>query len=573
MADRAVLISLGTKLGNTAALGTLGAGVNRLANMARNVFAGVVAYKGIGLLKDAFDSVTASAQEQQDAVNNLTASLRIAGFEAEGLTLASQQLASELQKQTRYGDEAILKMQSLLVTYGVMPSKLEEATRATLDFAAATGRDLETAALTVGKAAAGFTGELSRYGIIVDTQGIPKTEVFAKVLAKLQEQFGGRAVADAKTYAGQLAQLGNVWDDLKEQVGGFVVDSGGAVSVMDTLKGIIQEASGYLEQYGPIIREAVNEGLARAVDWIKQFYSDTRQWVEQGGLIEVFQRLHSMFDALVGLGRMFWGTIKLVGAGIWEMVAGVTWLLEKIGAVEEGMAKAIADQAQAVADSARESLEKGWKNLTEDALDALGSKQQAIADQQAVAADAAARKARDQADAEAKIMAAREAALRREAELAKRLTDEEAKRAGEMAKQYGMMSALERAQVRTVLERLQAGGQSAFEGLGGKEMELVGRSRILQDYVERQGFDRRLAEKELGADFAKRTFGKVDVQATLKNEITAKLEVDGPSIAQQITERVLPRIMELLNSTVGVFTGRIGLMQSSGQAVAGAAAQ
>ncbi len=215
---------------------------DRIRRAARRVSAGLSSFVGgltslktlvlafvggavIGRLIRGFRSVINAATQQEDAIVQLNNALRVAGIFSKRLSEQAQDLASSLQAQTRFGDEAIIAMQSLLVTYGVTADKLEEATKASLDFASATGKDLTTAALTVGKAAAGFTGELSRYGIIVKTEGLPVTEVFTAVLAKMNQQFGGRAQADVLTFSGRTSQLGNALGDVQEIIGRMITSS------------------------------------------------------------------------------------------------------------------------------------------------------------------------------------------------------------------------------------------------------------------------------------------------------------------------------------------------------------
>jgi hypothetical protein len=177
--------------------------------------AGVV--KGIRKLADA-----AGVQEQVEA--DLTAALKTQGETRRGVIQGMKDHASALQKITIYGDEEIIQMQAALATYGVTTDKMKEATEAALDFAAATGRDLKTAALTVGKAVgAGYTAELSRYGILLDTSVIPKTEIAAAVIDKLNTQFGGRAQAAANTYQGRMTQFSNAMGDLGEKVGDLFI--------------------------------------------------------------------------------------------------------------------------------------------------------------------------------------------------------------------------------------------------------------------------------------------------------------------------------------------------------------
>ena len=71
--------------------------------------------------------------------------------------------AAALQRQTVYGDEAILSAQSLLGAYIKDEESLKSATDATLDLAAAKGLDLNTAALLVAKTIGSTTDALTRY--------------------------------------------------------------------------------------------------------------------------------------------------------------------------------------------------------------------------------------------------------------------------------------------------------------------------------------------------------------------------------------------------------------------------
>lgn len=231
----------------TKAFRSVGKGLRRLPGAIFSIRGALVALGGAVVIR-AFTNVISAAATQEDAINRLNAALRTAGMFSGEVSESAQRLASSLQAQTRFGDEAILSMQALLITYGVTTDKLEEATRASLDFAAATGKDVTTAALTVGKAAAGFTGELSRYGIIVDTKSIPASEVFTTVLAKLNEQFGGRAQADVLSISGRFVQLGNLIGDVREKIGFAITKSQdfraaladltvGLVAVNEALKG------------------------------------------------------------------------------------------------------------------------------------------------------------------------------------------------------------------------------------------------------------------------------------------------------------------------------------------------
>lgn len=162
--------------------------------------------------------------EQEDATNRLNTALKLQGFYSEETSKRMIDFSASLQQVTRYGDDAIASVMQRLVAIGdVLPSQIERVTKVTLDYAAATGRDLPTAANVVSKAMAGFTGELSRYGIFID-RTIPKNQKAAAALKVLEERFGGSAQEDISTFSGRIAQMSNNFNDLQESIGKILID-------------------------------------------------------------------------------------------------------------------------------------------------------------------------------------------------------------------------------------------------------------------------------------------------------------------------------------------------------------
>lgn len=180
--------------------------------------------RGVRSVVHAFGSFVDAAKVQEDAVNALKSALSSLGPAADGVSTALQRQAAALQQSSRFGDEAIIQGQALLASYVKNEEALKSATAAAVDFAAATGRDLRTVFELLAKASVGATGELSRYGIILE-EGIPQGEKFAAVIQKINEQFGGRAQQDVATFAGTMAQLSNAFGDLQEQVGVAVTEN------------------------------------------------------------------------------------------------------------------------------------------------------------------------------------------------------------------------------------------------------------------------------------------------------------------------------------------------------------
>ena len=126
--------------------------------------------------------------------------------------------ASAMQKLTGIGDEAIIGGQKFLMTFKQIPDDMmPRTTRAMLDLAALMGGDTTRAALTLGKAAMGMTGELRRVGITVDTHTF-KLKGYSGVLAEIEDQVKGQAEALGKGY-GKWKILGAGIGDAKENLG------------------------------------------------------------------------------------------------------------------------------------------------------------------------------------------------------------------------------------------------------------------------------------------------------------------------------------------------------------------
>lgn len=168
------------------------------------------------------ESIEAFAK-QEEATIRLNNALKIQGTFSTTLSRQYTDLATSIQSNTKFADEAVTDVIQTFVTLGdIAPEQIGRATQAAIDFASATGKDLPTSAKILSKAAAGFTGELSRYGIVID-RNIPKSEKFAKVLEFIEQRMGGRAQEDVKTFSGRMAQMGNSIDELKEAFGRLLV--------------------------------------------------------------------------------------------------------------------------------------------------------------------------------------------------------------------------------------------------------------------------------------------------------------------------------------------------------------
>lgn len=182
-------------------------------------FIGVV---GVGVAARALiDAVS----ESEDAIARLRASMVASNQESESYIQSLQNQAAAFQQLSVHSDEAIIHVQSLLVSFGAAPESIKNLTQTVLDFAAGMRIDLDTAVRVVAKAMGGNTSALSRYGIVIDDT-LPKQERINKAIEELGSKFAGQAAAQMNTLGGSLKVFGNMLGELLEQVGKLAIRPG-----------------------------------------------------------------------------------------------------------------------------------------------------------------------------------------------------------------------------------------------------------------------------------------------------------------------------------------------------------
>jgi hypothetical protein len=193
--------------------------VDNFAKTLKGLQVGAAALAAGSKAVDFLKNSAAAAAEAEAVTNKLTQALRLQGVTSESTRDEILDYSKALQQQSIYGDEAITSAQTTLIQLGRLSGEgLRTATQATLDLAAGLGIDLNTAALLVGKAAAGSTSAFSRYGLVVKSTG-DKSKDFASILDQISAKFGGQAKTATESYAGSVSQLRENFGDLQEEIG------------------------------------------------------------------------------------------------------------------------------------------------------------------------------------------------------------------------------------------------------------------------------------------------------------------------------------------------------------------
>ena len=126
--------------------------------------------------------------------------------------------AAAQQQVTMFGDEVTIQAMSQTAAFIKDEEQIKEVMKASQDLATLFGWDLNTAAQLVTKTIASSTNALQRYGIEVEG-AVGSAARFESVLSAVNNVAGGLSEEMAGTYTYEVAQLGNAWGDLKEELG------------------------------------------------------------------------------------------------------------------------------------------------------------------------------------------------------------------------------------------------------------------------------------------------------------------------------------------------------------------
>ncbi|MEE8598669.1 MAG: hypothetical protein V3S69_04035, partial [Dehalococcoidales bacterium] len=194
----------------------------------------------------------------QDAINKLNTQLAINGEFSKEASAELQEFASELQRTSKFGDEAVLGQLQFAQAMGATKDQSKEVVGAAADMAAALGIDLNAATRNIAKTLGGFAGELGE--VIPELKGLTKEQLQAgEGIDLLAKKFKGSAAGEIKSYSGALAQLSNTFGDFQETTGGAVVENQIFTELFKELSTIISELGQTFSDNSQEIKEGLGE--------------------------------------------------------------------------------------------------------------------------------------------------------------------------------------------------------------------------------------------------------------------------------------------------------------------------
>ena len=224
MAERKLsLVILGKATGALAAMKSVGDEAGSLGKKMTNLMpsfktvalAGAAAFGAVTAA--ALGAVQAAAQDEMSQ-KKLADQMRRTTQATDEQIAAAEKHISSLMMQTGVADDALRPALAALVRATGDAQFAQENLTLALDISAATGKDLESVSLALGKAFNGQMTALTRLGIPLDQSAV-KAKNLTEIVGALQSQFGGAAADAADTFSGRLRILRTSIGEAVEGIG------------------------------------------------------------------------------------------------------------------------------------------------------------------------------------------------------------------------------------------------------------------------------------------------------------------------------------------------------------------
>jgi hypothetical protein len=244
----------------------------------KNVAAAAVAFFAGREVIQFFEDSIEGATQKQNALKGLEQQLNLTGEATEETLAQFAAFADELERTTKFEDDAIISATGLAKSMGLTNEEAEKAVKAGVELSALYGGDLDTNVKNVAKSFSGQTSALEKQ--IPALKSLTKEQQHAGAAADyILKRFGGTAAAQINTFAGAVGQLSKAWGNIQEVFGTVIIENGTLIFAISKL----------------------TEGLNELEDWVKNNRETMDAFITDGvkALAEAIKISLTVLDALI----------------------------------------------------------------------------------------------------------------------------------------------------------------------------------------------------------------------------------------------------------------------------------
>jgi hypothetical protein len=267
-ADRSANFVIKAKDAATGPLGKVGGAMGKLKSAAGTAFKAIGAAAiaaGAALVAFAAQAVMAAAEDEKQTIR-LNAALKARGYEMDQL---KPRIEEQIKSMARLGftDDQVRAGLEIGSRFFKNQENLLRANAVAANIAAATGKDLSTVMLALGRGAAGSTRGLMTLGIEVE-----KGAKLKDILRAADEKYLGVAEEVANSTSGKFAAAQIRFNEAIETFGSKLLPV-----VNEALAFLTETAlpafEGLMEELGPIVGDLVDNYVRPLVDSIGELFS------------------------------------------------------------------------------------------------------------------------------------------------------------------------------------------------------------------------------------------------------------------------------------------------------------
>ena len=214
----------------------------------------------IGTLAAGLTVATKAAVEDQKAQDLLAQQLRTSAMATDDVIASNEEFISGMSRAFAVADDELRPAMANLVRSTGSVETAQSLMNTALDIAAATGKDLETVTLALGKAANGQTAALTKLdpslkGVIDSSSSLDD------ITQALAVSFGGAATVSAESFDGRMRGMKIALDETKESIGAALLP------VLEKLLQIMKPVADFAQENTTVflILAGVIGGVATAV--------------------------------------------------------------------------------------------------------------------------------------------------------------------------------------------------------------------------------------------------------------------------------------------------------------------
>ena len=271
--------------------------------------------KAVRLLSDFVKDSIDSAAAQELAERNLADALTITGRTRDALLPGLRDVANQIQRETIYTDDAALSSLALMTQLSNLDKKgLEAAAKGAIGLASVFKVDLSSASTIIAKAMAGNYEMMGRY--IPQVKNLKTEEEKHALIMETLATWYLRAKGETDTFSGSLKQLANMWDEVKEAVGGAITEN---ETVRKTIKDLTESVTKLAESddfklYMDYLVEDTVAGV-KAIGKFAGALKDLLPWnvaleLISKGLTDEQKKLNESLDRAAAAGHDYRGKLK-----------------------------------------------------------------------------------------------------------------------------------------------------------------------------------------------------------------------------------------------------------------------